>query len=84
MTSESAELNIEQANADTITQHLLAQWPFNENAMRQLAIDRAREIKDYLMDEGGLDPQRIFLLSVQNLSEGSAEKPSTELQLNAG
>ena len=84
MTSESDELNIEQANADTITQHLLAQWPFNENAMRQLAIDRAREIKDYLMDEGGLDPQRIFLLSVQNLSEGSAEKPSTELQLNAG
>ncbi len=84
MTSESAELNIEQANADTITQHLLAQWPFNENAMRQLAIDRARKIKDYLMDEGGLDPQRIFLLSVQNLSEGSAEKPSTELQLNAG
>ncbi|WP_419833867.1 DUF748 domain-containing protein [Endozoicomonas atrinae] len=84
MTSESSELNIERANADTITQHLLAQWPFNENAMRQLAIDRAREIKDYLMDEGGLDPQRIFLLSVQSLSEGSAEKPSTELQLNAG
>ena len=84
MTSESSELNIERANADTITQHLLVQWPFNESAMRQLAIDRAREIKDYLMDEGGLDPQRIFLLSVQNLSEGSAEKPSTELQLNAG
>ncbi|WP_066016353.1 DUF748 domain-containing protein [Endozoicomonas atrinae] len=84
MTSESSELNIERANADTITQHLLAQWPFNENAMRQLAIDRAREIKDYLMDEGGLDPQRIFLLSVQSLSEASAEKPSTELQLNAG
>lgn len=83
-TTEALDVEVQNSSADALAQQLLEQWPFNENAMRQLPIDRAREIKDYLMDEGGLDPQRIFLLNIQSLAEGSAEQPSTELQLTAG
>ncbi|KEI70573.1 DUF748 domain-containing protein [Endozoicomonas elysicola] len=82
--TETLDIDVQDSTTDVVTRQLLTQWPFNEHAMRQLAIDRAREIKDYLIDEGGLEPERIFLLNVQSLAEGSAEKPSTELQLNAG
>ncbi|ELU02795.1 hypothetical protein CAPTEDRAFT_209497 [Capitella teleta] len=82
--TEAQNSNAQDSTADAVTKQLLTQWPYNEHAMRQLAIDRAREIKDYLIDEGGLDPQRIFLLNVQSLAEGSTDKPSTELQLTAG
>ncbi|WP_299725793.1 DUF748 domain-containing protein [uncultured Endozoicomonas sp.] len=82
--SGRATIALENNNIASITEQLIQQWPYNEAAMRELAIDRAKEIKDYLMNEGGLAPERIYLLDVQHLAKGTEEQIATELQLDAG
>ena len=62
-------------------QALIESWSNSPLPLRRLAQQRAAVIKDWLVDEGGLEAERIHLLDV---SEGSADDQgliATQLQL---
>lgn len=64
-----------------IRQALIASWSDNALPLRRLAQQRAAMIKDWLVDNGGLEAERIYLLDV---NEGNAEndgRVATQLQL---
>ncbi len=61
---------------------MVESWPYDEGALRSLAIRRAKGIKDYLTEQG-LEAERVFILDVQtpkeNLTEESAIISKLEL-----
>ncbi|SES36236.1 protein of unknown function [Halopseudomonas bauzanensis] len=62
-------------------QALIDSWSDNSLPLRRLAQQRASAIKDWLVDQGGLEAERIHLLDA---SEGTADgsgKVATQLQL---
>jgi hypothetical protein len=50
---------------------VLESWSKSELLLRQLGQARAASIKDYLVERGGLEDQRIYLLDV-SLAQGQA------------
>ena len=64
-------------------QALIDSWSDSPLLLRRLAQQRASTIKDWLVDEGGLEAERIHLLDA---SEGAADgdgKVATQLQLGS-
>lgn len=80
--AEWAELNSEE-RAHRLRDGVLASWSQSQLLLRQLAQARASRIKEYLVDQGGLEDERIYLLDV---STGEAEtdgRVSTPLHLDS-
>lgn len=55
LSEEARELELRRA--------LMARWAGSAALLRRLAQARASRIKDHLVDVGGLDPQRVYLLA---------------------
>lgn len=67
-----------------LRQALLDSWAQSPLLLRQLAQDRARAIKAWLVDQGGLADQRIYLLEVGSATAAGAEgQISVPLYLNS-
>lgn len=64
------------ARAARLRQAVLDSWAQNPLLLRQLAQDRARAIKAYLVEHGRLADERIYLLEV-----GSAETPDAQQRI---
>lgn len=69
--AEWAELD-EAQRTDHMRQAVLESWAQSKLLLRQLAQQRAATIKDYLVDQGGLSDERIYLIDV-NLGEPEAD-----------
>ncbi|MGQ7959430.1 DUF748 domain-containing protein [Pseudomonas sp. SP16.1] len=69
--AEWAELDDEQRH-QRMRQAVLDSWAQSKLLLRQLAQQRAAAIKDYLVDEGGLPDERVYLIDV-NLGEPEAD-----------
>ncbi|WP_236233177.1 DUF748 domain-containing protein [Pseudomonas tohonis] len=62
---------------------VIGSWAQSELLLRQLAQARAANIKDYLVDRGGLQDERVYMLDV-SLGEADADgKVDTPLQLGS-
>ncbi|GAC1034458.1 DUF748 domain-containing protein [Pseudomonas sp. No.21] len=62
---------------------VIGSWAQSELLLRQLAQARAASIKDYLVDRGGLQDERVYMLDV-SLGEADADgKVDTPLQLGS-
>ena len=69
--AEWAELDSEQRQQN-MRQAVLASWAQSKLLLRQLAQQRAATIKDYLVEQGGLYDERIYLIDA-NLGEAEAD-----------
>lgn len=74
------DAEIDNALHEHIRHELLAREEVPEKALSVLASQRALTVKAYLVDNGGLSPDRVFLVS-----DGATEQPalSAKLTLNA-
>ncbi|UVE17056.1 DUF748 domain-containing protein [Pseudomonas sp. LS44] len=70
--------------ATKMREAVLQSWGQSELLLRQLAQARAAQIKDYLVDKGGLQDERIYLLDVSlaEAAEGDG-KVATQLHLDS-
>lgn len=64
-------------------QALLARWSDNPTALRRLAQERAAGIKAYLVDQGGLEDKRIYLLDSALVTVGTTGSVETPLHLDS-
>lgn len=62
---------------------VLQSWAGSELLLRRLGQARAASIKDYLVERGGLEDQRIYLLDVSLNKEDSGDRVSTTLHLGS-
>lgn len=69
--AEWAELDSEQRQQN-MRQAVLASWAQSKLLLRQLAQQRAATIKDYLVEQGGLYDERVYLIDA-NLGEAEAD-----------
>ena len=53
---------------------MLTHTEITEEDLRNLASERARRVKDFLAQEGKIDPERIFLVEAKSLSPEKKEK----------
>jgi len=79
---EWAELDSE-VRADKMRDALLAYWGSNQTLLRKLAQARASSVKDYLVNTGSLEDQRIYLLDVSIVPGSDGEQVATILQLDS-
>lgn len=82
--AEWAELDSE-VRADKLRDAVLASWGSSDLLLRKLAQQRAASVKEYLVSQGGLEDQRIYLLDVRTLpgSDVEGEQIPTLLQLDS-
>ena len=82
--AEWAELDSE-VRADKLRDAVLASWGSSDLLLRKLAQQRAASVKEYLVSQGGLEDQRIYLLDVRTLpgSDVEDEQIPTLLQLDS-
>ena len=67
--AEAQAINIESASTlKAINQQLVNQWPYDEIAMRGLAIERSKSIKNYLVEQG-LSSERLFILDADTTEQ---------------
>jgi uncharacterized protein involved in outer membrane biogenesis len=72
-----------QARAAKMREALIGYWSDNAGLQRRLAQQRAAAIKDYLVQQGGLADDRLYLVDVR-LEDGVADQPVlTRLELNS-
>ena len=64
-------------------QQLLQAYALNETRMRLLAQRRAQSIRDFLIEHGGLQQERIFLLDVNEKAVSDGEVINSLLHLDA-
>lgn len=69
--AEWAELNSEQRQQN-MRKAVLESWAQSKLLLRQLAQQRAATIKDYLVEQGGLQDERVYLIDA-NLGEPEAD-----------
>ncbi|WP_220812168.1 DUF748 domain-containing protein [Pseudomonas paralcaligenes] len=62
---------------------VLQSWASSELLLRRLGQARAASIKDYLVERGGLEDQRIYLLDVSLNKEDTGDRVSTTLHLGS-
>lgn len=70
-----------QERTTRLREAVLASWSDNTLLLRQLAQARAASIKAYLVDQAGLDDQRIYQLDVGISEAPAGERISVPLQL---
>ena len=74
----SASLSFEE-----MRDKLIARIPVEQEALRQLAQERARRIRDFLVHEGGVSEERVFLVESGVDATGSVDFVKTTLALTA-
>lgn len=79
---EWAELEPEE-RASQLEQAVLSYWSTNELVLRRLAQARAAEIKAYLVERGGLDAQRLYLIDVSTPQSSDNERVNVPLHLDS-
>jgi uncharacterized protein involved in outer membrane biogenesis/outer membrane protein OmpA-like peptidoglycan-associated protein len=79
---EWAELD-DEVRADNLRQALLAYWESNPTLLRRLAQARAAAIKEHLVQQGGLDDQRIYLVDVSVIESTQPGRIDTVLHLDS-
>ena len=52
---------------------MLTNTEVKEEDLRDLAFQRAKRVKDFLVQEGKIDPERIFLVEAKSLSPEKKE-----------
>ena len=62
---------------------VLQSWAKSELLLRQLGQARAASIKDYLVERGGLEDQRIYLLDVGLVQEQASAQVASALHLGS-
>ena len=62
---------------------VLQSWAKSELLLRQLGQARAASIKDYLVERGGLEDQRIYLLDVGLVKEQASAQVASALHLGS-
>jgi uncharacterized protein involved in outer membrane biogenesis len=62
---------------------VLESWSKSELLLRQLGQARAASIKDYLVERGGLEDQRIYLLDVSLAQSQAGDQVATALHLGS-
>ncbi len=73
----------EAARTEQLRAALLQTWGSSELMQRQLAQSRGARIKEYLVDQGGLEDARLYLLDV-SLGQADADgRVATPLQLDS-
>ena len=73
----------EAARTEQLRAALLQSWGSSELMQRQLAQSRGARIKEYLVDQGGLEDARLYLLDV-SLGQADADgRVATPLQLDS-
>jgi hypothetical protein len=71
-----------EERANNLRVDILRSWQDNEALRRRLAQQRAGAIKDYLVTQTGLAPERVYLIDARD--ERSAKGTvSTQLHLDA-
>lgn len=68
---------------ENMRQALLTHWRDNPAALRRLAQERAAAIKGYLVDVGGLEDARIYLLDATQAAPGAEGAVETLLHLDS-
>ena len=63
----------ESTSPEETVSWLVNQWPYDNSALRQLAIERSKEVKNYLTEQG-LNPKRIFILNVETPEQDNSGK----------
>lgn len=53
---------------------LLASYPVDDVALRTLANRRAQTVKEWFVGEGGIAPERVFIVAAKLSAEGSTDK----------
>ena len=79
---EWSELDREQRAAQ-LRQAVLDNWSNNDLMLRRLAQARAAEIKAYLVERGGLDAQRLYLIDVSTSDSSGTEAVIVPLHLDS-
>ena len=80
--AEWAELPDAERSA-TMREAVLQSWAQSSLLQRQLAQDRAAEIKSYLVERGGLSAERIYLLDVNSAQADADGRVATTLHLGS-
>lgn len=80
--AEWTQLEDEQRHAN-MRQALLKHWSDNPSALRRLGQARAASIKAYLVDQGGLEDSRIYLLDSTQAPPGTSGAVDTLLHLDS-
>jgi uncharacterized protein involved in outer membrane biogenesis len=75
-------LNDEQRD-NKLREALLNKWASNEGLLRKLGQTRAANIKQYLVEQGGLADQRIYLLDVNMAAAEADGRIASALQLGS-
>jgi uncharacterized protein involved in outer membrane biogenesis len=73
----------DEARSNRLRQALLETWSQSPLMLRKLAQARAASIKDYLVDHGELQDQRIYLLDTRIEQADSDGRVSTQLHLGS-
>ncbi|GKS59348.1 hypothetical protein YTPLAS18_28750 [Nitrospira sp.] len=68
---------------DTLKERLLGDITIDDSEIVRLGRERAKHIQDYLVAEGGIAPERIFLLDVKLDAKSMGGTVSTKLNLDA-
>ncbi|MEC4673286.1 MAG: DUF748 domain-containing protein, partial [Nitrospirota bacterium] len=63
---------------------LIASIPVDEETLRQLAQQRAKRIRNFIVNEGGVSEERVFLVDSGVDASGSIDLVKTTLALTAG
>jgi uncharacterized protein involved in outer membrane biogenesis len=80
--AEWAELSKEERRTK-MREAVLQSWAQSDLLLRQLAQARAAEIKNYLVERGGLADQRIYLLDVSSAQADADGRVATALHLGS-
>ena len=80
--AEWKELPDEERSAK-MREAVLQSWAGNVSLLRRLGQARAASIKDYLVERGGLEDQRVHLLDVSLSQDQGGEKVTTVLHLGS-
>lgn len=80
--AEWAELDSEERHA-LMRSALLSSWADNQALARRLAQRRAAQIKQYLVEEGQLASERVYLMDVQLIDSENDGRIPTTLHLGA-
>src|SRR5690606_18147328 len=64
-------------------QALIEHWSNNETLARRLAQQRAARIKEYLVEQAGLDASRVYLIDVSVVEAEADGRTATTLHLGS-
>lgn len=70
-----------EATPDTMKQALIDAVDITDMDLQQLALNRAQQIKGYLLEAGKIENERVFILDAQITDTPESEKPFVMLSL---